>query len=105
MFYSLYTRDRQYHISHLFLLRQLALLCIGFTVYSTLTISDTLAEMLQDSLAFANFEFLGYWQVRNLTLSIAICRDFQLVNYRPNYFIINFLLSFLNYNFLTYFMQ
>uniref|UniRef100_A0A6A7FVV9 Polycystin-2-like n=2 Tax=Hirondellea gigas TaxID=1518452 RepID=A0A6A7FVV9_9CRUS len=50
----------------------LALVCIGFSIYSTLTISDTLEKMLRDPTKFADFEFLGYGQA-HYNSAVAVC--------------------------------
>ncbi|RUS85640.1 hypothetical protein EGW08_006586 [Elysia chlorotica] len=42
----------------------MAVVCIVFNVHRTLTIVGTLEELLKDPLAYANFESLGFWEMR-----------------------------------------
>ncbi|GFR73829.1 polycystic kidney disease 2-like 1 protein [Elysia marginata] len=42
----------------------MALVCIAFNVHRTLTIGQKLEDLLQDPIAYANFESLGFWEMR-----------------------------------------
>lgn len=55
---------------------QLALLCIGFSVFTTLTIGSKLEVLLEDANKFADFEFLGYWQTQFNSIA-AVCVFFS----------------------------
>ncbi|KAF2355422.1 Polycystin cation channel PKD1/PKD2, partial [Trinorchestia longiramus] len=50
----------------------LALGCIGYSVYSSLTISEKLNDILSDTSQFANFELLGYTTVQ-YNSAVAVC--------------------------------
>ncbi|XP_037791785.1 polycystin-2-like [Penaeus monodon] len=54
----------------------LALLCIGFSVFTTLTIGSKLEVLLEDANKFADFEFLGYWQTQFNSIA-AVCVFFS----------------------------
>lgn len=51
---------------------QISLLCIGFNVFCFFTISNKLQELLEDPNIFADFEFLGYWQIQ-FNNAVAVC--------------------------------
>lgn len=50
----------------------LAMLCIGFSLFCTLTIGNKLQELLEDPNRFADFQFLGYWQMQ-YNSAVAVC--------------------------------
>ncbi|XP_045137075.1 polycystin-2-like isoform X3 [Portunus trituberculatus] len=50
----------------------ISLLCIGFNVFCFFTISSKLQELLEDPNIFADFEFLGYWQIQ-FNNAVAVC--------------------------------
>lgn len=50
----------------------ISLLCIGFSVFCTLTIKSKLQELLEDPTTFADFQFLGYWQTQ-FNSAVAVC--------------------------------
>ena len=51
----------------------MAICCIAFNCYRTITVSDMLDSLLQTPNEYADFEFLSYWQVVfNSTLAIMV---------------------------------
>ncbi|XP_064116177.1 polycystin-2-like [Macrobrachium nipponense] len=50
----------------------ISFLCIGFSVFCTMTITGKLEELLEDPNTFSDFEFLGYWQTQ-FNSAVAVC--------------------------------
>jgi len=51
----------------------ISLVCIGFSIYRTLVVRDTLDKLLSNPESFADFEFLSFWQVQfNSALAITV---------------------------------
>ncbi|XP_068244650.1 polycystin-2-like [Palaemon carinicauda] len=50
----------------------ISILCIGFSLFCTMTIKGKLQELLEDPNTFSDFEFLGYWQTQ-FNSAVAVC--------------------------------
>ena len=51
----------------------ISLVCIGFSIYRTIAVRDTLDQLLQKPGEFADFEFLSFWQVQfNSALAVTV---------------------------------
>ncbi|XP_071538109.1 polycystin-2-like isoform X1 [Panulirus ornatus] len=50
----------------------ISLMCIGFSIFCTFSISSKLEELLADPNTFADFDFLGYWQTQ-FNSAVAVC--------------------------------
>lgn len=42
----------------------LALVCIGFNFYRTITVEKKIESLLQNPTEFSDFDFLSYWQMQ-----------------------------------------
>lgn len=55
------------------LLVSIAVSCIVFNVYRSVTIKGKLNDLLNDPLKYANFEILGFWEIRfNNTVAVTV---------------------------------